>query len=99
MVFVVIAHMYAKEGKDVEEKIRGKLIEASKTYLSTDSETLSYHAVQSTTDPRAWTLFERYQTESSFALHAENPYYKPFQEFMVPLIEMDKVDIRQYNEV
>jgi quinol monooxygenase YgiN len=63
MVFTVVVQLYAKEGKDVEEKIRNKLNEASQIYCK-DKETLSWFVMQDTKDPRAWCIVERYEQES-----------------------------------
>ncbi|RLN50008.1 hypothetical protein BBJ29_010093 [Phytophthora kernoviae] len=42
MVYTIVVHLYAKEGKEVEEKLRNKLIEASQVY-SKDIETIDWH--------------------------------------------------------
>lgn len=63
MVFTLIVHLQAKEGKDVEEKIRSKLIEASNVYVK-DPETLSWFVMQDNADSTKWTIVERYESES-----------------------------------
>lgn len=63
MVYTIVVHLYAKEGKEVEEKLRNKLIEASQVY-SKDKETIGWHIMQDHKDPRAWCIVERYEHES-----------------------------------
>ncbi|KUF92941.1 Tripeptidyl-peptidase 1 [Phytophthora nicotianae] len=63
MVYTIVCHLYAKEGKDVEEKIRSKLVEASNVYVK-DAGTLNWHVMQDHADPRKWTIVERYEKKS-----------------------------------
>lgn len=63
MVYTIVVHLYAKEGKEVEEKLRNKLIEASQVY-SKDKETIGWHVMQDHQDPRKWCIVERYEHES-----------------------------------
>lgn len=63
MVFTIVVHLQAKEGKDVEDKIRAKLIEASSVY-SKDAETISWFVMQDSADSTKWTIVERYEQES-----------------------------------
>jgi quinol monooxygenase YgiN len=63
MVYTIVCHLYAKEGKEVEEKIRSKLVEASNVYVK-DAGTLSWHVMQDHADPRKWTIVERYEKRS-----------------------------------
>lgn len=63
MVYTIVVHLYAKEGKEVEEKLRNKLIEASQVY-SKDTETIGWHVMQDHKDPRKWCIVERYEHES-----------------------------------
>ncbi|KAJ7093903.1 hypothetical protein B0H15DRAFT_831171 [Mycena belliarum] len=97
MVYTIVAHLYAKEGKDVEEQIRGKLVEASAVYLK-DAGTISWFVMQDAKDPRAWSIIERYEKESSLEIHIANPYFKTWFEFMKPLLAKE-IDIRRSNEL
>ncbi|KAF1793796.1 Dimeric alpha-beta barrel [Phytophthora cactorum] len=63
MVYTIVCHLYAKEGKDIEEKIRSKLVEASNVYVK-DAGTLNWHVMQDHADPRKWTIVERYEKKS-----------------------------------
>ncbi|CAH0475628.1 unnamed protein product [Peronospora belbahrii] len=100
MVYTIIVNLYAKDGKDVEEKLRAKLAEASKTY-SKDASVLGWHVLQNTSDPRKWTLVERYDQESSVAQHREHPDYKTFAGALVALLEngQESLDVHQFKEV
>ncbi|KAJ7701860.1 hypothetical protein B0H17DRAFT_924183 [Mycena rosella] len=97
MVYTIVVHLYAKEGKDVEEKLRTKLAEASQVY-SKDQETISWFVMQDHKDPRAWCIVERYEQESSQKYHLENPYWKTFDPYVVPLLE-EPMDLRRFNEL
>jgi quinol monooxygenase YgiN len=63
MVYVITVHLYAKDDPEAIRKLKNKLIEASRVY-SKDKETLSWFVSQSTSDPRAFTIVERYEKES-----------------------------------
>jgi quinol monooxygenase YgiN len=63
MVYVIVCHLYAKEGSAVEGKIHDKLVEASKVYVK-DAEVIGYHVMQDHEDPRKWCIVERYERES-----------------------------------
>ncbi|KAG7377404.1 hypothetical protein PHYBOEH_000884 [Phytophthora boehmeriae] len=100
MVFTIVVNLYAKDGKDAEEQLRTKLAEASHTY-SKDAGVLGWHALQNTSDPRKWTLVERYDQESSVAHHREHPEYKSFAAALLPLLEngQESLDVHQFNEL
>lgn len=70
MVYVITVHMYTKDDPECIAKLKAKLIEASGVY-SKDKETISWFVSQSTSDPRAFTIVERYQQES---VSAATPY-------------------------
>ncbi|CAI5744289.1 unnamed protein product [Peronospora destructor] len=97
MVYTIVVHLYAKEGKEVEEKMRNKLIEASQVY-SKDIETVGWHVMQDHEDPRKWCIVERYEHESSQKYHLENPYWKTFDPYVVPLLDKP-MDLRRFNEL
>jgi hypothetical protein len=63
MVYSLVVHMYAKDDPAIIKKLHNKLIEASRIY-SKDKETVSWFVMQSTSDPRAFTIVERYEQES-----------------------------------
>ncbi|KAF4036492.1 ABM domain-containing protein [Phytophthora infestans] len=61
MVFTVIVSLYAKDG--VEDQLRAKLAEAAH-HNAKDPSVLGWHPMQSASDPRKWTIVERYDQES-----------------------------------
>lgn len=63
MVYVITVHLHANDHPDSVDRIKAKLIEASRVY-SKDKETLSWFVSQSTSDPRDFTIVERYEKES-----------------------------------
>ncbi|KAJ7701862.1 hypothetical protein B0H17DRAFT_1128079 [Mycena rosella] len=97
MVYTFVVHLYAKEGKEVEEKIRAKLNEASQVYLK-DEGTLSWFVMQDEKDPRAWCIVERYEQQSSVKNHVGNPYFKTFGPYVGPLLAKP-MDLRRFNEI
>ncbi|KAJ7505553.1 hypothetical protein B0H11DRAFT_2220978 [Mycena galericulata] len=97
MVYTLVVHMHAKEGADVEQKIRNKLIEASQVY-SKDRGTIDWFVMQDEKDPRAWSIVERYEQESSLEVHQANPFFAAFGAYIGPLLDQS-VDIRRFNEL
>ncbi|RLN61252.1 hypothetical protein BBJ29_001617 [Phytophthora kernoviae] len=97
MVYTLVVHLHAKEGKDIEEKINNKLVEASQIYVN-DPETLAWHVMQDHVDPRSWTIVERYERQSSLKIHQANPFYAEFGAFTGPLLDKE-LEIRQFNEL
>jgi hypothetical protein len=63
MVYTITVHLYAKDDPTAIEKLKFKLIEASRVYRN-DKETLDWHVMQSVHDPRSFTIVERYEQES-----------------------------------
>ncbi|KAJ7639473.1 hypothetical protein FB45DRAFT_905699 [Roridomyces roridus] len=95
MVYTVVAHFYANEGADIEQELRTKLPEFARTHQETEKGTLTWIPLQDAKDPRAWTIFERYESETSFGAHDG----KAIQAFLIPKIDMTKLDMRFYNEL
>ncbi|KAF1793795.1 Dimeric alpha-beta barrel [Phytophthora cactorum] len=83
MVYTIVVHLYAKEGKE--------LIEASQVY-SKDIETIGWHVMQDHQDPRKWCIVERYEHESSQKYHLENPYWKTFDPYPMDLRRFNELD-------
>jgi quinol monooxygenase YgiN len=54
--------------------------------------------MQSVHDPQDFTIVERYENESSQKYHLENPYWKTFDPFVVPLLEKP-MDLRRFEEL
>lgn len=59
---------------------------------------LNRYAVQSVHDPQDFTIVERYENEGSQKYHLENPYWKTFDPFVVPLLEKP-MDLRRFEEL
>ncbi|KAF4980690.1 hypothetical protein FZEAL_3358 [Fusarium zealandicum] len=97
MVYTIVVHLYAKEDQESISKLSAKLIEASRVY-SQDKETLSWFVMQDTKDPRAFTIVERYEHESSQKYHLENPYWQTFDPYVIPLLEKP-MDLRRLEEL
>lgn len=97
MVYTITVHLTAKSDPDCIEKLKSKLIEASRVY-SQDKETLSWFVMQSVFDKREFTIVERYERESSQQFHLNNPYWKTFDPYVLPLLEKP-MDLRRFEEL
>ncbi|KAK4997198.1 hypothetical protein LTR66_003354 [Elasticomyces elasticus] len=97
MVYTLVVHLYAKDDPECIKKLMAKLQEASQVY-SNDKETLSWFVMQDTKDQRAFTIVERYEHESSQQYHLNNPYWKTFDPYVLPLLEKP-MDLRRLNEL
>jgi len=97
MVYTIVVHLYAKDDASCITKLHDKLIEASQVY-SKDKETLSWFVMQDHKDPRAFTIVERYEQESSQQYHLGNPYWKTFDPYVMPLL-VKPMDLRRFNEL
>ncbi|KAH8888202.1 hypothetical protein GQ53DRAFT_843604 [Thozetella sp. PMI_491] len=97
MVYTITVHLYAKDDPVAVEKIKLKLIEASRVYRQ-DKETIDWFVMQDVKDPRAFTIVERYENEGSQKYHLENPYWKTFDPYVIPLLERP-MDLRRAEEL
>ncbi|KAF1836400.1 hypothetical protein BDW02DRAFT_521324 [Decorospora gaudefroyi] len=97
MVYTIVVHLYAKDDESSISKLKAKLIEASQVY-SKDKETLSWFVMQDVSDPRRFTIVERYLQESSQQYHLNNPYWKTFDPYVNPLLEAP-MDLRRLEEL
>jgi quinol monooxygenase YgiN len=97
MVYTITVHLYAKDDQDAIERLRVKLIEASTIY-SRDKETIDWHVMQDMYDPRAFTIVERYEHESSQQYHLGNPYWKTFDPYVIPLLDKP-MDLKRHEEL
>ncbi|EMC98682.1 hypothetical protein BAUCODRAFT_103075 [Baudoinia panamericana UAMH 10762] len=95
--YSLVVHLYAKDDAESIMKLTAKLQEASQVY-SNDKETLSWFVMQSQSDKRAFTIIERYATESSQKYHLENPYWQTFDKYVTPLLDKP-MDLRRYHEI
>ncbi|KAK8107711.1 uncharacterized protein PG998_009724 [Apiospora kogelbergensis] len=97
MVYTLTVHMYAKDDAECIEKLKLKLIEAARVYRN-DKETVDWFVMQDVHDPRAFTVVERFEQESSQKYHLENPYWKTFDPYVIPLLAKD-MDLRRHEEL
>ncbi|KAF2791600.1 hypothetical protein K505DRAFT_376656 [Melanomma pulvis-pyrius CBS 109.77] len=97
MVYTIVVHLYANDNPTDITKLKEKLVEASSVY-SKDKETLSWFVMQDVSDPRKFTIVERYLKESSQTYHLNNPYWKTFDPYVNPLLEKP-MDLRRFNEL
>jgi quinol monooxygenase YgiN len=54
--------------------------------------------MQNVFDSREFTIVERYEKESSQQYHLNNPYWKTFDPYMLPLLEKP-MDLRRHEEL
>lgn len=54
--------------------------------------------MQSVHDPQDFTIVERYLHESSQEYHLNNPYWKTFDPYVIPLLEKE-MDLRRFEEL
>ena len=59
---------------------------------------LSWLVMQSVFDSREFTIVERYEKESSQQYHLNNPYWKTFDPYVLPLLEKP-MDLRRHEEL
>ncbi|KAI9927177.1 hypothetical protein ASPWEDRAFT_143920 [Aspergillus wentii DTO 134E9] len=97
MVYNIVVHMRAKPDQESISKLHAKLLEASAVY-SQDKETLSWFVMQSVHDPQDFCIVERYLHESSQQYHLNNPYWKTFDPYVIPLLEKE-MDLRRFEEL
>ncbi|TGO23271.1 hypothetical protein BPAE_0138g00240 [Botrytis paeoniae] len=97
MVYTLTVHLYANEHPESIPRIKAKLIEASRVYKQ-DKETVDWIVMQDVHDPRAFTIVERFEQESSQKYHLENPYWKTFDPYVVPLLAKP-MDLRRHEEL
>jgi quinol monooxygenase YgiN len=59
---------------------------------------VSWFVMQNVFDSREFTIVERYEKESSQQYHLNNPYWKTFDPYVLPLLEKP-MDLRRYEEL
>ncbi|ESZ96224.1 hypothetical protein SBOR_3382 [Sclerotinia borealis F-4128] len=97
MVYTLTVHLYANEHPDSVPRLKAKLIEASRMYKQ-DKETVDWIVMQDVHDPKAFTIVERFEQESSQKYHLDNPYWKTFDPYVVPLLGK-AMDLRRHEEL
>lgn len=94
---ILILDLRAKADEESISKLKAKLVEASNVY-SNDKETISWFVMQSVFDKQDFTIVERYEKESSQEYHLNNPYWKTFDPYVIPLLEKD-MDMHRLEEL
>ncbi|KAI2640305.1 hypothetical protein GGS21DRAFT_411678 [Xylaria nigripes] len=89
--------MRTKPGKANTAKLHAKLNEAAPIHAK-DRGTVACLVMQSLDDPQDFTIVERYEDEESQKYHLENPYWKAFEAFIVPLLE-GAPSVQRFNEL
>ncbi|RFU32701.1 hypothetical protein B7463_g3680, partial [Scytalidium lignicola] len=97
MVYTLTVHLYANDHPESIPRIKAKLVEAARIYRK-DKETLDWLVMQDVHDPRAFTIVERFENEGSQKYHLENPYWKTFDPYVVPLLDKP-MDLRRHEEL
>lgn len=97
MVYTIVVHLLSKDDPTSIEKLSAKLTEASQVY-SKDRETLSWFVMQDVHDARKFCIVERYEQESSQQYHLNNPYWKTFDPYVLPLLAAP-MDLTRYEEL
>ncbi|KAF8211821.1 hypothetical protein K438DRAFT_1568486 [Mycena galopus ATCC 62051] len=84
MVYTAVVHLYTQPGKEAE--MRAELIKASQIYTK-DKGTIDWFVMQDQKDPTAWSIVERYESESDVKTHTANPHFKLFPKLIGPLLD------------
>ncbi|BFZ65159.1 hypothetical protein YB2330_006322 [Saitoella coloradoensis] len=95
MVYTIVVHLRALP--EHAETLSLKLIEASRIYRQ-DRETIDWHVMRDTADPTKFCIVERYEKESSQEFHLNNPYWKTFDPYVLPLLA-EPMDLRRFEEL
>jgi hypothetical protein len=59
---------------------------------------VSWFVMQNVFDSREFTIVERYEKESSQQYHLNNPYWKTFDPYVLPLLDKP-MDLRRHEEL
>ncbi|KAJ9114543.1 hypothetical protein QFC20_001417 [Naganishia adeliensis] len=95
MVYTIIVHLQSKP--DCVQKLKDKLVEAAAVYRK-DKETLDWHVMQDPKDETKFAIVERYEQESSQQYHLNNPYWKTFDPYVMPLLAKP-MDLTRWEEM
>ncbi|KAJ9114645.1 hypothetical protein QFC22_005521 [Naganishia vaughanmartiniae] len=95
MVYTIIVHLQCKP--DCVQKLKDKLVEAAAVYKK-DRETLDWYVMQDPKDETKFAIVERYEQESSQQYHLDNPYWKTFDPYVLPLLAKP-MDLTRWEEM
>ncbi|KAJ7292586.1 hypothetical protein C8J57DRAFT_1266422 [Mycena rebaudengoi] len=96
MVYCIIVHLKASSDENAE-KLATRLQEAASIYRK-DKETLSWLVHRDPKEPRKFAIVERFLNESSQQYHLNNPYWKTFDPYVMPLLE-GNMDLTRWEEM
>ncbi|KAL3427544.1 hypothetical protein PVAG01_01054 [Phlyctema vagabunda] len=97
MVYTLTVHLYCNDLPDSIPRMKAKLVEAARIYRK-DRETVDWIVMQDVHDPKAFTIVERFENEGSQKYHLENPYWKTFDPYVLPLLAKP-MDLRRHEEL
>ncbi|KAJ9104479.1 hypothetical protein QFC21_001975 [Naganishia friedmannii] len=83
--------------QDCVQKLKDKLVEAAAVYKN-DRETLDWYVMQDPKDETKFAIVERYEQESSQQYHLNNPYWKTFDPYVLPLLAKP-MDLTRWEEM
>lgn len=63
MSVIIIVHLYTKDSPEMVEKVHKTLLEAAQVYRR-DEGTVAWLPVQDTADQRAFSIFEKFDSEN-----------------------------------
>lgn len=62
MVYTLVCFLHCIDDETAIAKVKAKLVEASQVYIK-DKETIDWHVMQDVSDPRKFTIVERFVDE------------------------------------
>ncbi|KAK8086953.1 hypothetical protein PG994_001927 [Apiospora phragmitis] len=99
MVYTLTVHMYAKDDAECIEKLKLKLIEAARVYRNDKGDRRLVRHAGRQGPPR---LHRRRAFRAGICTsqkyHLENPYWKTFDPYVIPLLAKD-MDLRRHEEL
>ncbi|EIM92873.1 uncharacterized protein STEHIDRAFT_107254 [Stereum hirsutum FP-91666 SS1] len=96
MTYTIIVHLRASSLENAE-KLREKLIEAASVYRK-DKETMAWLVHQDPKEPTKFAIVERFENEASQTYHLENPYWKTFDPYVIPLLA-EPMNLTRWEEL
>ncbi|KAE9992261.1 hypothetical protein EG327_009639 [Venturia inaequalis] len=97
IMYTLTVHLHCNEDPESIVRLKAKLVEAARVYRK-DRETADWLVMQDVHDPRSFTIVERFENESSQKYHLENPYWKTFDPYVIPLLDRP-MDLRRHEEL
>lgn len=114
MVYTIVVHLYAKDDEESLKKLTAKLIEASRVYsqdketlswhvMQSTSDKRAFTIVEryeqeSVSKPKYKKEVMYWLVVQSQEYHLNNPYWKTFDPYVIPLLEKP-MDLRRFEEL